>query len=157
MRYSSQQLKDKAAAAYTSGNLRQALDLYEELCRREESPNTLQRAGELCRRVGRIPDALGYLMRAVDKYAEEGFVLKGVALCRMTLEWAPDHKPTQDRLAGLSQRLAAQTESTKMAALRQGVSTGVDWKVPQFVVDNRPQQNPHAGPSFLESPISVRT
>jgi CRP-like cAMP-binding protein len=95
-------LRQAAAEARERGRLEKALDAYLELERLEpRDASWPQRAAECYRQLGKGREQQAALERAATGYADRGFTLKAVAICKMILALDPDHTRTQDRLAEL--------------------------------------------------------
>lgn len=99
-------LKDEAAEAGQKGKWKKAVELYHQLEKLEPTDGGWpQRAGEMCRKLGRKEDAVQAYGRAADVFSKYGFLLKAVAVCKIILELDPEHTETQTKLASLhSQR-----------------------------------------------------
>ncbi|HEY3360060.1 MAG TPA: cyclic nucleotide-binding domain-containing protein [Polyangia bacterium] len=103
------QLKDRATEAYEKGKHKKAVELFAELCKAEPAePGWPHRAGELWRKLGKSAEAVRYLVLAAELYARQGFLLKGVAVCKLVLSLEPAHAATIELLAGLLGKLAKQ-------------------------------------------------
>lgn len=97
------QLRDEAAAAVGSGKHKRALECYLELERLE--PTDAQwpkRAGETYRRLGKPRDAVAAFERAAERYAQNGFLVQAIAVCKLILQIDPSHVETQQRLAAIN-------------------------------------------------------
>ncbi len=95
--YESKRQLDRAIAAY--------LELFaewdgEDLANIEVS--LYNRAGDLMLREGRAADAIGVWERAVDLYADGGFLNNAIALCNKILRYAPNHNSIYYKLGRIS-------------------------------------------------------
>lgn len=106
-------LRDAATSASSEGKHRKALELYLELEQIEpQSPDWAKRAAETYRRLGKNREAIAAYDRAVDRYAQTGFLVQAIAVCKVILQIDPSHEGTKRRLATITQ----QQDSTKTAA-----------------------------------------
>lgn len=96
-------LKNEATAALARGKHKKALALYQELEMAEpEDGGWSRRAGELQRQLGDTRGAIQSFTRASRKYAEAGFLVKAIAVCKVILRLDPEHSLAQERLVELS-------------------------------------------------------
>ncbi|MEZ4359741.1 MAG: cyclic nucleotide-binding domain-containing protein [Kofleriaceae bacterium] len=98
-----QQLRDEAATAAAAGKYKRALECYLELERQE--PGDAQwpkRVAETYRRLGKPRDAVAAFERAADRYAQNGFLVQAIAVCKLILQIDPSHVQTQHRLAAIN-------------------------------------------------------
>ncbi len=99
------QLKDEAAAWLRKGKHAKALKLYQKVLQADPGDYSVyNNMGYLYRRLGHRDEAVEIFTQLTDLYAEQGFLLKAVATCKVVLEIDPDHKKTQQKLAGLYAR-----------------------------------------------------
>jgi tetratricopeptide (TPR) repeat protein len=87
------------------GRLDQALDDYLRLLK--GSPNDLfglNKAGDLCVRMGRPADAIGHFARIAELYTADGFFLKAIAICKKINKIDPTRLDVHRRLAELYTR-----------------------------------------------------
>jgi cAMP-dependent protein kinase regulator len=97
------QLREDAAAAASAGKHKRALECYLELERME--PTDAQwpkRVAETYRRLGKTRDAVSAFERAADRYAQNGFLVQAIAVCKLILQIDPTHMDTQQRLAAIN-------------------------------------------------------
>ncbi len=97
------QLRDDASAAATAGKHKRALECYLELERLE--PTDAQwpkRVAETYRRLGKMREAVSAFERAADRYAQNGFLVQAIAVCKLILQIDPSHVDTQQRLAAIN-------------------------------------------------------
>jgi CRP-like cAMP-binding protein len=119
-------LKDRASAAYADQRLREALSLFTEIAERDPSDlSSRMKLGDIHRRQGQREQAVRTYASVARKYAEEGFLLKAIAACKVLLSVEPRHTETQAMLAELyakRQRPAAPAPAAgSAAAIRGGV------------------------------------
>ncbi|HEY3172795.1 MAG TPA: tetratricopeptide repeat protein, partial [Thermoanaerobaculia bacterium] len=84
------------------GRLDQALKDYLRLL--EDNPKdafALNKAGDLCVRMGRPADAIGHFSRIADSYSADGFFLKAIAIYKKINKIDPTRLDVYERLAGL--------------------------------------------------------
>lgn len=110
-------LREEAAAAVAAGKHKRALAAYLELERIE--PNDAQwakRAGETYRRLGNNTSAIEAFERSADRYAQNGFLVQAIAVCKVILGIDPNHAETFRRLAEMNEQIGAgQTRAATMA------------------------------------------
>jgi len=95
-------LKDEASSLYKKGNLEKALAVFNQI--RGEDPldiTACQKAGDICKDLGRPAEAIEAYQRVVQVYAEDGLLLKAIAACKLILEIDENHTETQKLLADL--------------------------------------------------------
>jgi CRP-like cAMP-binding protein len=96
-------LRDEAAKAVERGRLKQAIELYGELEQRQPAdPQWPKRVGEVQRRAGDAAAAVAAFERAAERYVQAGFLVQAIAVCKLILQIAPEHKATIDRLGELA-------------------------------------------------------
>ncbi|MEK6606559.1 MAG: cyclic nucleotide-binding domain-containing protein [Myxococcota bacterium] len=96
-------VKDEAQKAVERGRWKAAAGLYLELADLDAAdPQWPQRAGDMLRRIDRLPEAATALRRAADGYAHKGFVLKAIAVCRQILEIDANDIDAKERLTRLA-------------------------------------------------------
>src|SRR6059058_6047634 len=84
------QLRTEAAEASAAGKHKRALGAYLELETLE--PRDAQwpkRAGETYRKLSRNHDAIDAFTRAADRYAQGGFLVQAMAVCKLILQIDP--------------------------------------------------------------------
>jgi CRP-like cAMP-binding protein len=120
-------LKDRAAEAAAKGKLERAIDLYREAAegdRRDAGGH--QRLAEALRRAGRTAEAIAAYRAAADRFAQDGFLIKAIAISKAILELEPGHVETQSSLAELyarrSERGGARAAAPRAAAARYAVA-----------------------------------
>jgi CRP-like cAMP-binding protein len=102
MTHDLRQLKDRALQLLEKGKLDEALAIYGQLTEAEpREPRWPQKAAELWRKLGRSERAIECFAEATRRLAEEGFLVKAIALCKVILGLNPKHMRTQQMLAEL--------------------------------------------------------
>ncbi len=95
-------LKDKAAHLISKDKFKKALDIYNELLHIDPKDVALMlKIGDLNRRLGNAPASIEIYSRAAERYARDGMLLRGIAVCKVILDIDPDHTATQEQLASL--------------------------------------------------------
>lgn len=117
-------LKDKASRAYADGKLKDALKLYVRVV--EEDPSELGcqlKIGDIHRRLGNRDAAVDAYLPVARAYADDGLLLKAIAVCKMILAVDSDHGPTQALLRDLSQKRRGPPEAVAPVTLHgMGIS-----------------------------------
>ncbi|HEX7839421.1 MAG TPA: cyclic nucleotide-binding domain-containing protein [Kofleriaceae bacterium] len=110
-------LREEAAAAIAAGKHKRALAAYLELERLEANDaQWAKRAGETYRRLGNNALAVEAFERAAERYAQNGFLVQAIAVCKVILQIDPNHAGTLRRLAEMNERIgASQTRAHAMA------------------------------------------
>lgn len=110
-------LREEAAAAVAAGKHKRALAAYLELERLEANDAQWpKRAGETYRRLGNLSNAIEAFERSADRYAQNGFLVQAIAVCKVILQIDPNHADTLRRLAEMNERIgASQTRAASMA------------------------------------------
>ncbi len=97
------QLRDDATAANAAGKYKRALELYAELERIESADAQWpKRMAETYRKLGKSAEAVACYERAADRYANNGFLVQAIAVCKLILQIEPNHLSTQRRLAEMN-------------------------------------------------------
>ncbi|HTJ43291.1 MAG TPA: cyclic nucleotide-binding domain-containing protein [Kofleriaceae bacterium] len=117
-------LREEAQAAASAGKHKRAVEAYGELERLEpQDPQWPKRAGDMWRKLGKDGEAIAAYDRAVDRYAQSGFVVQAIAMCRLILQIDPDHGETARRLADMTeQQEAGRTRIGALAAQQAQVT-----------------------------------
>jgi|MudIll2142460700_1097286.scaffolds.fasta_scaffold16344_2 CRP-like cAMP-binding protein len=101
-------LREEAASATASGKYKRALAAYLELERLEpRDAQWAKRAGETYRRLGNNKHAIEAFERSADRYAQNGFLVQAIAVCKLVLQIDPQHQEALRRLAQMNQQLGA--------------------------------------------------
>lgn len=102
------QLRQEAAEATAAGKHKRALGAYLELETLE--PRDAQwpkRAGEIYRKLNRNNDATDAFGRAADRYAQGGFLVQAIAVCKLILQIDPRHSAALQRIAAMNEQIGA--------------------------------------------------
>jgi CRP-like cAMP-binding protein len=124
-------LREEAAAAVAAGKHKRALAAYLELERLESGDaQWAKRAGETYRRLGNNSNAIEAFERSAERYAQNGFLVQAIAVCKVILQIDPNHADTFRRLAEMNEQIGAgQTRAASMAennpALHENPSVAV--------------------------------
>lgn len=97
--------KNKAAELFAHGHLEAALSAYQSISR--EAPEDLtsrQKVAELLQRLGRKKEAISTYEVLAAAWAQRGWLLRAIALCKVILQIEPGHDRTQRLLAELHAR-----------------------------------------------------
>ena len=110
-------LREEAAAAVAAGKHKRALAAYLELERLESNDaQWAKRAGETYRRLGNSSNAIEAFERSAERYAQNGFLVQAIAVCKVILQLDPNHADTFRRLAEMNEQIGAgQTRAATMA------------------------------------------
>jgi CRP-like cAMP-binding protein len=101
-------LKDKAAELAAKGKLEKAAVLYREAADADpKDTSTRQKLAEVLRRAGRTDEAVAAYQAVADRFAQDGLLIKAIAISKTLLELDPEHVETQSALAALYARRAA--------------------------------------------------
>lgn len=102
------QLRQEAADATAAGKHKRALGAYLELETLE--PRDAQwpkRAGETYRKLNRNSDAVDAFTRAADRYAQGGFLVQAIAVCKLILQIDPKNDAALQRIAAMNEQIGA--------------------------------------------------
>lgn len=95
----SRKLRDELQRALERGRFTEALGLYEVLETMErDEPRWPHRKGDLLKRLGRLDPAVQSYIRAVDLYAEQGFVARAAAMAKVVIGIDPNREEVLDRV-----------------------------------------------------------
>src|SRR5688572_7785430 len=110
-------LREEAAEATASGKHKRALAAYLELERLEpRDAQWAKRAGETYRKLGNTKHAIEAFVRSAERYAQNGFLVQAIAVCKLILQIDPNHSDTLTRLASMNElRGTAPTRTAVMA------------------------------------------
>lgn len=144
------QLRQEAADATAAGKHKRALGAYLELETLE--PRDAQwpkRAGEVYRKLNRNNDAADAFTRAADRYAQGGFLVQAIAVCKLILQIDPRHDRALQRIAAMNEQIGAGptralamadnnpnlNENTAVASLRRRGTTEVGTTIDPNMLD----------------------
>src|ERR1041384_6128885 len=110
-------LREEAAAAVAAGKHKRGLAAYLELERLESGDaQWAKRAGETYRRLGNNSNAIEAFERSAERYAQNGFLVQAIAVCKVILQIDPNHADTLRRLAEMNEQIGGhQTRAASMA------------------------------------------
>jgi CRP-like cAMP-binding protein len=151
-------LRDIAQVALSKGRPRQALDAYRQLAELEPNDGSWpHRSGELLQRLGETPRAVTSLRRAVELYAQAGFLLKAVAVCKLILRIDPKADDARQRLQELNsdrgiQVIARMPLAEPDSALAAAV---VEATSPRQRAPSRPPPLPASAPDEIPLDIDI--
>nr|MBA2544069.1 tetratricopeptide repeat protein [Deltaproteobacteria bacterium] len=116
-------LREEAAQSAAAGKHKRALAAYLELERLEpQDSQWAKRAGETYKRLGNNALAIQAFNRSVERYAQNGFLVQAIAVCKLVLQIDPNHADTLRRLAEMNQQVGAgPTRSAVMAENNPGL------------------------------------
>lgn len=101
-------LREEAAAAIAAGKLKRALAAYLELERLEPADaQWAKRAGETYRKLGNNAKAIEAFQRSAERYAQNGFLVQAIAVCKIVLQIDPNHAETLHRLSVMNEQASA--------------------------------------------------
>jgi CRP-like cAMP-binding protein len=102
------QLREEAAAAAAAGKHKRALAAYLELERLEpRDAQWSKRAAETYRRIGKDKDAISAYARSADRYAQSGFLVQAIAVCKLILQIDPKNDDALRRIATMNEQIGA--------------------------------------------------
>ena len=138
-------LRVEAAEATAAGKHKRALAAYLELERIESrDAQWAKRAAETYRRLGNNKNAVEAYERSAERYAQNGFLVQAMAVCKLILQIDPLHEGTLGRLAQMNEQVGAGPTRAQgyadnnpelhtnpnVAAIRRG--TGAESAIPQL-------------------------
>ncbi len=130
-------LRAEASEATSSGKYKRALAAYLELERLEpRDAQWSKRAAETYRRLGKDRDAVEAYARAAERYAQGGFLVQAIAVCKLILQIDPANDDALRRLAAMNEQVGQGptrtmamiennpnlAENEKVQALRRGTT-----------------------------------
>ncbi|MGE0868397.1 MAG: cyclic nucleotide-binding domain-containing protein [Kofleriaceae bacterium] len=99
-------LREEAAAATAAGKFKRALAAYLELERLEpRDPQWSKRAGETYRRLNNNRMAIEAYSRSAERYAQGGFLVQAIAVCKLILQIDPHHADALRRVAQMNEEI----------------------------------------------------
>jgi len=102
------QLRTEASEAAASGKYKRALSAYLEL--EQIEPRDAQwskRAAETYRRLGKDREAISAYARAADRYAQGGFLVQAIAVCKLILQIDPKNDQALRNIALMNEQIGA--------------------------------------------------
>ncbi|MBA3397018.1 MAG: cyclic nucleotide-binding domain-containing protein [Deltaproteobacteria bacterium] len=101
-------LREEAAEATAAGKYKRALAAYLELERVEpRDAQWAKRAGETYRRLNNNKNAIEAFERSAERYAQNGFLVQAIAVCKLVLQIDPQHASALRRLAQMNEQVGA--------------------------------------------------
>jgi CRP-like cAMP-binding protein len=111
-------LREEAAAATSAGKYKRALAAYLELERLEpRDAQWAKRAAETYRKLGNTKNAIEAFVRSAERYAQNGFLVQAIAVCKLILQIDPQHDETLRRLAQMNE--LSTTGPTRAASMAE--------------------------------------
>ncbi|CAN5855207.1 hypothetical protein BH11MYX3_BH11MYX3_41380 [soil metagenome] len=99
-------LREEAAEATASGKYKRALAAYLELERIEpRDAQWAKRAAETYRKLGNNRGAMDAFERSAERYAQNGFLVQAIAVCKLILQIDPQHGGALGRLAQMNEQV----------------------------------------------------
>src|SRR3569623_2122390 len=125
------QLRSEASEAAAAGKYKRALSAYLELEKLEpRDAQWSKRAAETYRRLAKEREAISAYARAADRYAQGGFLVQAIAVCKLILQIDPKNDDALRRISAMNEQIGAGptraaviAENTAVAALRRGSAT----------------------------------
>jgi CRP-like cAMP-binding protein len=111
------QLRAEASEAAAAGKHKRALAAYLELEQLEpRDAQWSKRAAETYRRLDKNKEAISAFARAADRYAQGGFLVQAIAVCKLILQIDPKNDDALRRIASMNEQIGAgPTRATAMA------------------------------------------
>src|SRR5512146_1690966 len=102
------QLRTEASDAFAAGKFKRALAAYLELEQLEpRDAQWSKRAAETYRRLGKDKEAIAAFTRAADRYAQSGFLVQALAVCKLILTIDAKNGEALRRLASMNEQVGA--------------------------------------------------
>ena len=99
------ELREEAAAATAAGKHKRALAAYLELERLEpRDAQWAKRAAETYKKLGNNKHAIEAFERSCERYAQNGFLVQAIAVCKLILQIDPQNANALSRLAQLNEQ-----------------------------------------------------
>lgn len=162
-------LRDEAVAATAAGKYKRALAAYLELERLEpRDAQWAKRVAETYRRLGNTKHAIEAYERAAERYAQNGFLVQAIAVCKVVLQIDPQHAGMLQRLARINEQVGqaptraqgfaennpALHANPSVAALRRG--TTISPPISQATVAPQPISPPPVSPPPSDELLELR-
>ena len=112
-------LRKRAAELEQKKQFDRALEVYVQILDEggkdldDEDVPLFNRVGDMLMRKGSVTEALGYYERAVDMYAERGYLNNAIALCSKILRQSPGRAAVYYKLARISARKGFKSDARK--------------------------------------------
>ena len=102
------QLREEASEAAAAGKHKRALAAYLELEQLEpRDAQWSKRAAETYRRLGKDKDAIDAFARAADRYAQSGFLVQAIAVCKLILQIDPQQRRRASPARAMNEQIGA--------------------------------------------------
>jgi len=99
-------LRDEATEANAAGKYKRALVAYLELERLEpRDAQWAKRAAETLRRLGKDREAVDAYARSAERYAQNGFLVQAMAVCKVILQIDPKHATALRQLSEMNEQV----------------------------------------------------
>ncbi len=109
-------LRDKAVAAVAKGNFVKAIAYYSQLAGIQPNDGAWPRKkAEIYRSMDQTALAVEAYQKASKIYAEDGFLVKAVAMCKIILRIDPDNREAQEQLVAFNSARGISAPATKKA------------------------------------------
>jgi CRP-like cAMP-binding protein len=136
-------LRDELAAAIDRGKFKKAIECILELEQLEPRDAAWpKRAAEAYRRIGRTREAIAAYERSAERYAQGGFLVQAIAVCKQILQLDPQHSETLRRLA----RMSEERRTGPIGV--QAITAGLD-AIPQLIVGRTTGPIPRVDPATI--------
>ena len=112
-------LRKRAAELEQKKQFDKALEVYVQILDEggkdldDEDVPLFNRVGDMLMRKGSVTEALGYYERAVDMYAERGYLNNAIALCSKILRQSPGRAAVYYKLARISAKKGFKSDARK--------------------------------------------
>ncbi|HSN26318.1 MAG TPA: cyclic nucleotide-binding domain-containing protein [Kofleriaceae bacterium] len=99
-------MRTEASEAAASGKYKRALQAYLELEKLEpRDAQWSKRAAETYRRLGKDREAISAYARAADRYAQGGFLVQAIAVCKLILQIDPRNDDALRRISAMNEQI----------------------------------------------------
>jgi CRP-like cAMP-binding protein len=134
-------LRDEVASAIDRGKFKRAIECILELEHLEpRDASWPKRAAEVYRRLGKSREAISAYERASERYAQAGFLIQAIAVCKQILRLDPQHTETLRRLSAMTEE---RTGATGVRAI------GARDAVPELIITRNTGPIPRVDPATL--------
>jgi len=149
-------LRQEAAEANAAGKYKRALAAYLELERLEPADaQWAKRAAETYKRLGNYKNAIEAFERSAERYAQNGFLVQAIAVCKLILQIQPQHADTLRKLAQMNELVGqGPTRAANMAENNPALHEN-----PNVAAIRRASTGQHrvVEPATEQSPVRSRT
>lgn len=159
------QLRSEASEAAAAGKYKRALSAYLELEKLEpRDAQWSKRAAETYRRLGKEREAISAYTRSADRYAQGGFLVQAIAVCKLILQIDPSNDEALRRIATMNEEVGqgptraaviaennpALAESAAVAAIRRASTASETGR-------RKPSTAPPTGRTRTPTSVRLRT